>query len=463
MYDPSLERVQAFFLLSISEWGDGDKNRSFIHMGVAIRMASILRLHREETYCLAATASSEEIVEAEMARRTFWMIQSQDNLHSGHSTPMPFSPSDITALLPSEESDFAFGTIPHARAALHGTPPAVEYPHLVNLPTRSLFATLIQAHNLWGTIARRACRTDGHLAGLIRTPWVNSSEYMQLSQSLQEWEDNLPSRHRWSVWNLRGYKAESQDLAYLSVVMVLRLSSIVLRRIYLDDLIEAAQDDFDQKKSGRADFWQTMSYELFANVLELHEQIDAYFPLRSKEEGYPAILVFCVYVCGSLASYLWKWPNLCPHLAPGAEKMAIGSLNVLNSLQHAWPTARRWSLGLQHVASPLSEKSSSPTVSMKTAARLRYATLPEQADAGSDLTNSKESVGNNANSQEQVDRGGSNGKKGYLEPGWVSGTEKAWQLPTSSAMGAFEADFTAFLQGDLNYGFLDGWQLQPGL
>lgn len=33
MYEPSLERIQAFFLLAIAEWGNEDKNRSFIHMG----------------------------------------------------------------------------------------------------------------------------------------------------------------------------------------------------------------------------------------------------------------------------------------------------------------------------------------------------------------------------------------------------------------------------------------------
>jgi hypothetical protein len=34
-----------------------------------------------------------------------------------------------------------------------------------------------------------------------------------------------------------------------------------------------------------------MSNELFENVLGIHEQIDAYLPLRSRGEGFPAIFV----------------------------------------------------------------------------------------------------------------------------------------------------------------------------
>jgi len=56
-------------------------------------------------------------------------------------------------------------------------------------------------------------------------------------------------------------------------------------------------------------FWVKMSEELFENVYNLYEQIDAYLPLRSREEGLPPIIIFCAYICGSLASSLWKAPQ----------------------------------------------------------------------------------------------------------------------------------------------------------
>lgn len=52
-----------------------------------------------------------------------------------------------------------------------------------------------------------------------------------------------------------------------------------------------------------------MSQELFKNVYSLYEQIDAYLPLRTREEGFPPIIVFCTYICGSLASILLGTPQ----------------------------------------------------------------------------------------------------------------------------------------------------------
>jgi hypothetical protein len=101
-------------------------------------------------------------------------------------------------------------------------------------------------------------------------------------------------------------------------------------------------------------FWENMSHELFTNVLSLHEGISAYLAQRSPVEGFPPILAFCVYICGSLVSHLWRCPDLCLRLALGAESVLIWSLNVLVRLQDAWPMAVRWHKALQIAAAGLS-------------------------------------------------------------------------------------------------------------
>ena len=63
----------------------------------------------------------------------------------------------------------------------------------------------------------------------------------------------------------------------------------------------------------------------------------------------PAIVVFSVYMCGSLMSYLWKFPQLCPQLAPRAEQLVFKSLNVLTDLHQAWPACARWQQSLQQI------------------------------------------------------------------------------------------------------------------
>ncbi|RDW91689.1 hypothetical protein BP5796_02854 [Coleophoma crateriformis] len=342
IYNPTLERTQSFFLLGVSEWVQGNRTRSAMHMGIAVRMAGIQHLHREESYAIPPNTATEDIINLEAARRTFWVLESQDHLYSEHNAAVSFPPSDITALLPSDEIDFAYGTVPRERAALGNTQAAIKDPTLVSLLSRSPFATLIQAHTHWGEIARcagRASKREREKADEKVKPWESKSEYSQLTIMLKEWEEKVPERHRWSLINLRGHKAECLDLAYLSQVMVVRINNIVIRRIYLEDILESKLGK--SPEYGSPEFWDQMSRELFTNVYSLHESFDAWFSLRAPDEGIPSIVVFCVYICGSLALHLWKWPQLCPELADMAEAVLNRSLEVLAALIDQLPHASR--------------------------------------------------------------------------------------------------------------------------
>jgi hypothetical protein len=341
MWKTSLENAQAFFLLGMADWGKGDRDRSAINMGIAVRMAGVLRLHREETYKLDPNPSASDIVDAERARRTFWVIQNHDNLYTQQHLPVSFAKSDITTLLPASEADFAFGREPAARAALAGTKPAQKDPSLVLLPSRSLFATLVQVHDFWGIIAREYCYDEGTNTGIESQPWRHDSRYVKISDSLRQWEQNIPLQHRWSAWNLRGYKVEHVELAYLSIVSIMKLNHIVLRRLYLEVLID--QLALRRRDDGAPhEFWEQMSSELFSSVKELYEIIDAFFATRGSDEGFPAMLAFCVYICGSMSGYLVRYPTLCPKLAPTASQTLQRTLNILFTLEGKWPAISEW-------------------------------------------------------------------------------------------------------------------------
>ncbi len=235
-----------------------------------------------------------------------------------------------------------FGLLPDARAALTGSQAAIERPELVNSPNRSLFATLIQAHNLWGRVARRACLDTSKLKPPGLCLWETRSEYSQLSTALNQWEGGLSKSHRWSEWYLRIYRAENLDLAYVSIFLAVRLSNIVLRRTHLEDM-KAAILSADKPPL----FWETMAHEMFANSLSLYEGIIAYLAQRSPAEGFPPLLAFCIYICGSLSAHLWRCPQLCPRLALGAEAVVNWSLKTLVELRDAWPVPSRWHKSLQ--------------------------------------------------------------------------------------------------------------------
>lgn len=512
MYEPSLERTQAFFLLAIAEWGNGDKDRSSVNMGVAVRMASILKLHREESYLLPPGAPAEQVIRAESARRTFWMIHSQENLHAGYSSPAPFPLEDITARLPCDEHDFAFGVNPTPRSVLPGTLPAQLQPESARSPDRCLFATLIQSHNLWGQVARRACRSDLKTHGT--EPWEPGSEYQVLTQELRRFEAEMPERHRWSTWNLRGWRSEGLHLAYLAVVMVLRVSNIVERRIYLDEILLSANST-SRSSTGGADttavspgssksttggapegFWRAMSDELFAGVVELHEQIDAFAALRANSsgsrargangEGFPAILVFCVYICGSLASYLWRYPQLCPRAAGDAEAVSLRCLQVLGDLHRAWPTSTRWQQGLQQIASPLSSSSSSssggasgssasggdsPPTSCGTSVRSGYSARSDHKPSAQSLREPfgaaaatpsaalDESIIDPRLTASLADSGTTKGADEITAASFWGAGDAAAQVPGTEAEAMsnelFEAEMRTLLSEDVQFGWLD--------
>lgn len=271
--EPSLERCQAFYLLSIAQQGSRDQNKSYLNMGIAMRLAALMRLHREETYKVP-NPSRETIIASESARRTLWMLHSQDNLHSGPESPISLAASDITTLLPCSEDDFAAGKEPVSRAALEDTPPAIQNPALVSDPRRSLFATLVQTHYFWGRVSRRAVKYDRS-----SRPWEDTSEYHEIVQKLHDWESSLPHEHMWSPVLLKGYKATDQDLAYLSITNSTRLCNMVLRKAYLSEMINR-----DQSEPGMQTFWSNMSIELFNNVKLLAEQIETQFMERAPDD-----------------------------------------------------------------------------------------------------------------------------------------------------------------------------------
>ncbi|OAA77629.1 chitinase 1 precursor [Akanthomyces lecanii RCEF 1005] len=336
--EPSLERCQAFYLLSIAQHGSGLRNHSYMNMGVAIRMATLMMLHREETYKLN-NPTPEAIMVAESARRTIWMLHSQDNLHSGPVSPVALSAFDITTLLPCDEDDFANGVLPASRAALAGTQPAKDNPALISDRNRSLFATLMQIHNLWGTVGRRAVYDSRSLK-----PWDSDSQFSKMATTLREWERSLPPSHLFSHELLRRYKSVGEDLAYLCVTMMTRLCNIVLRRPYLVDLIQ-------RKETRQQAFFSTLSLDLFRNVHGLYQQIEAQFTDRTPDESVGAqIATFCVYSCGLFSTYLCKYPEICPDasIAEKGPAMLSRTISILNESKEVWPLASRWAESLEN-------------------------------------------------------------------------------------------------------------------
>ncbi|CAK7203200.1 hypothetical protein SEUCBS139899_005931 [Sporothrix eucalyptigena] len=349
MYRPTLGSAQGFMLLGAAEWAKGDCNCALIHLGVAATMSGMLRLHREDTYTLPADAPPSDVVRAEEARRTLWMMGLLRNLFAGNYSPVPFALNELTALLPAEEQDAALGVVPAVRAALPYSQAAVDNPPLgaPNFRARSLFGTVIQAYQLWGRVARGACLDMDHpkraregLPPLQGAPlWSPDSRYAEQVAVLAAWEQGLSQAHAWSEWNIRVYRAQDLDIAFASIFVAVRLCNIVLRCSYLTEIRASLNAGIDTEESA---FFRQMSSDLFANVLALHDGITLLLGSRPSSQGFPPLLPFALYSCGSLATQLSRCPQLCPQLVPRMPSILEQAKADLLAICQTWPIAEHW-------------------------------------------------------------------------------------------------------------------------
>ena len=88
----------------------------------------------------------------------------------------------------------------------------------------------------------------------------------------------------------------------------MNLSKIVLRRVYLVPMAQAIDADVPVPHEERA-FWQRMADDMVHTSETLLHDVDTVFAVRSPQLGFPPIQVFGIAMCGSVFSYLLKWPE----------------------------------------------------------------------------------------------------------------------------------------------------------
>ncbi len=281
---------------------------------------------------------------------------------------MPFALNELTALLPCDEADFAFGIVPAVRAALPASQAGVARPDLVTTPARSLFATVAQAYRFWGRVARGACLdapagAASHLASHLASRLASSSPaaddsdgglppaYVEQAAELAAWEASLAPAHTWSAWNLRVYRAQHQDLAYASIFLALRLCHIVLRVTYLSAMRAAVAVGDNNNNNINESPFASMALDLFDHVASLDDGIallTAACPLALDASGtsataaFPPLLPFSCYACGSLATQLRRFPALSPRRADRAPAILARAMANLAAMTRAWPIAAHW-------------------------------------------------------------------------------------------------------------------------
>lgn len=345
---PTVQRIQAFTLLSSHEWGQGNNSRSFLYIGIAARMSLVLGLGNEagEQEDKIDDLNISQIV-AESKRRTIWSVYMMDRCNSSgrHRTPA-IRIDDIRISLPAPESDFLFGnrnmSLTYRRLKERLRSSTGNLSHEV-----SLVGFTIMTFEIWGRIAKWV----GEVGAKYETdfPWLPESTFYELSRSLDRVEELLPLNFKLSLFNLKMHIQLGTATHFGYFHGLLLTCRIFLNREYL----------FSNPSSFPEGWWKNLVLQLLKALEQTSSMMET---LRSKNMMVIAPFTgFEVFTCIVTAFYFCVFPNeILLENIPVQEygihgtleevaawkfkykKLALRCLEMLSSWAMAWELGRKW-------------------------------------------------------------------------------------------------------------------------
>lgn len=218
--EPTVRNIQANLILAMSEFLDNAGSRHWMYGGIAIRMAQIMRLHKDYH-------QAHSLKEQEIRRRTFWACLLFDNLLA-YFLSKPLSLTIISVALPGTDASIAF------REASRGL-------NLDNLIYFSGFPSeigiipyFIKTVSLWSQIVdfnvfnRRFVEKE--------PPTDHTSFFHKRHQDLRDWISALSPGLHWSWDNYRSHSSLGQGREFIAMNFLMHSSFCVAHQLYLPQL-----------------------------------------------------------------------------------------------------------------------------------------------------------------------------------------------------------------------------------
>ncbi|KAK2784077.1 hypothetical protein FQN52_009347 [Onygenales sp. PD_12] len=345
-----ISRVQALLMLSLHEWGMCRGKNAWVYVGMAIRLAQAMGLsfepeNDESSRRTSSTGmfnpelehrdhkgqNSDEVIEQETKRRTFWSCFIMDRfLSSGKYRPRMIKVRDVEIQLPSDNA-FGFGErvrtsrlqdgdkrrsqsydsrgiqIPSLRHSMgYGEDPKPRFNGPSDLKQWSsanhraentengidrwevgaeecVLSRLIRVIRIWGTIAKWSCSGGRRIDQY--PPWHPESRFSALRDLLVDYQENLSRNLQYTQRNTDTHIMYKNSLApYTLIHIIYFLSVIVLHRPYMQFLPLRCADPqgpidepcFPPEKCHVPEgFWRDSARELFKAARQMTELVKA--------------------------------------------------------------------------------------------------------------------------------------------------------------------------------------------
>lgn len=283
LVEPSIDRVQALYLLGIHDFGNGTAFRSKLFANMARQMAEALNLHED--------VPGASVIENETRRRTWWFL-GMDALGTVGSATGVFDPLAMPVPLPSQEQDFTFGVKSRTPQYFPGATSAIAKQNPTVPGEMSLLAALLTVMSIFGRTARALSQSSSASNDeTMIPPWQPGSLLLNTQRSLQSWLGVLSPLQKWSTNNLLAYRTQHLDLGFGCVFVDYHAINILVRRAYLPQMIRALAPSNKGDTAASAvngvvppdgvEYWAQMARKLVEHafdIVELHEEVTGVRP-----------------------------------------------------------------------------------------------------------------------------------------------------------------------------------------
>ncbi|KAH7143829.1 hypothetical protein EDB81DRAFT_651926, partial [Dactylonectria macrodidyma] len=318
----TVERVQAFLMLGLFEWSQRNPSSgpgAWMYIGIAIRMAQMLKLGFDDQVTRGRDSSSQGAsslqrdrrgssdigIIREIRRRTMFSCLILDRMMTcGDERISMIRPDTIRIQLPCTE--MAFDLALDVNTGFLNLEGDIMNQHINDDSVLSRFIQLVE---IWTDISKYSSR-GGRLRDRL-PPWEQQSTFWTLREKLSQFLLNLPDTFTFSRRNYYRHDNHQATNMYLSLHLLVSVCQIILSREYLPFLpLRCSKPEgpfilsLTTPHAAPDGFWEEVSepfFEAARNVVDLVDICRDKLPMSS-------LALFSVWLAGFAGVYARNFP-----------------------------------------------------------------------------------------------------------------------------------------------------------
>lgn len=229
---PSLALVQAYHLVGVLEWGEGNTYAAWIYVGIAIRMLQSLLSTKDSTHVAPPQVSQTPARQvAELESRTYWSCALLDKqVSNGRNRSNILPPAGVEVPFPTSDDVFILGLMsaPASAANLLTQDGCIDYAVLGMAEIQKpLFMRMIPiGMSIWSKIHRWVALGGRKQSGMVdplNSPWRGTSQWAMMRAELQLWRDAHHPQYRFPETTVMAHKHLHQAEAFVHLNLIYHL------------------------------------------------------------------------------------------------------------------------------------------------------------------------------------------------------------------------------------------------